>query len=128
MGIKNPIRLCQRADEYIDELDASMKTAERHIARCEAVLLSYGLDQVTIKAIQANLDNSVNLKNHLHDEIVGMVDYQDNHKPNSFLASGSGWRRFIPERLKGGGYWVDPQDQYEALAYTGATERDFEFW
>ena len=130
--MKNKIRLCQRVGEYIDELDSSMKTTERHISRCESALASYECDseveQSTIKAVQANLDNSVRLKGFLHNEIVGMVDYQDDNSPDSFLASASGWRRYIPEHNKGHGHWYDVDTQHEALSYTGATDRDFEFW
>lgn len=132
MTIKNKIKLCQRADEYMDELNTVMKVTERHIARCESSLLSYEcndeVEQSTVEAVQANLEKSETLKGHLHNEIVGLIDFQDDHKVNSFLPSCSGWRRYIPEHLKGYGHWVDDQDRHEALSYTAATDRDFEFW
>ena len=130
--LKNKIKLCQRADEYIKELDALMLITERHITRCENSLLDSECDldaeQSVINAVIANLENSEELKGKLRNEIIGVVDFQDNNKMDSFLPSCSGWRRYIPERLKGNGRWVDVDDQYRDLSYTGATQEDFEFW
>jgi len=112
--------------EYINELDAKMAQTEKHIELCIHDLKSKKHDNDLLKRIKDNLNNSLKRKKILHDEIVGMIDYEDVHgrdiKVDSF-----GFERFIPTHMKGVGCYVDNTAPSLAQQY-GLDDKDFVFW
>lgn len=115
--------------DYIKELDDNMSKTEKHIFRCNEALKSkeFKEDVSYLSAVKDNLKKSINMKSRLHNEIVGMIDYQDKYGSERNVDS-FGWQRFLPERLKGNGHWYDGRDTNDSLSNTGATQEDFEFW
>jgi len=113
---------------YISELDAKMAETEKLITRCERALEFKKQDGDTsnLKSINDNLDYALKRKKLLHNEVVGMIDYEDRFGSNRKVGD-AGWERFIPTRLKGGGRYVDITDPSSAQQY-GLEDSDFEFW
>jgi hypothetical protein len=116
------------ASKYIDELNEKMSKTEKHITRCELALAGKH-DRLYLEAVERNLVKSKSLKDKLHDEISGMVDFVGYYS-NERLIDNFGWERYLPEFRKSGSdsYCYDSRDSHESLAHTGATQEDFEFW
>lgn len=114
-------------ENYINELDAEMKKTEQHIERCNQVLKVKKLnnDTVNLNALNNNLNNSLKRKKILHDEILGMIDYQDKYGSDRKIKD-FGLQRFIPDYMKGGGRYIDTTEPSQAQLL-GLDDRDFEF-
>ena len=113
--------------EWIDELNVKMSETEKHITRCERALVfkKQNNDTNNLKPINDNLDKALKRKKLLHNEIVGMVDYEDRFGSDTIITD-AGWERFIPARLKGDGRWVDHYAPSLAQEY-GFEDNDFRY-
>lgn len=117
------------AGNYINELNSKDTILCEKIAQCKSILKSKQIkgDASYLNEINANLSKFRKEKELIEKELHGMHKYKDDHGAAKNVLS-SGWRRWLPERLKGYGYCRDSRDEHDSLAHTGATQDDFEYW
>lgn len=111
--------------DYINELDTEMAKTLRHIDHCNRDLLQENIRDDNLKSLNHNLNNSLKRKKKLHDEIVGMIDYEDEYGSNKEIIN-FGWQRWIPLYMKGNRCWVDSTAPSSAQEY-GFDDNDFRY-